>query len=208
MYELTLGDSDFKFHGHESVLIKSPKFVEAIKSAKAKKRRAPRQSLQFDDHDPGAFSQMIQWLYSDKFNMIKSNDIPARLRELTELMSLAKTFKLPALQKLVISSFAKSKMVHKCDISGFFDWAEDMYYSELDPEDGPFPRFLAAEAPKLLQAYGLGVIRRNARGKDVEEEKTHEETLDGLLKQARDGGEFGGVLFRALYEVSSFSLQL
>ena len=194
-----MGETEFKFHGHGSVLEKSPKFAAEIRKAATGNRRTPRQALRFDGYDPGAFEQMMQFLYKDRFNLIKQNTTLGRLRELHQLMALAKSFQLPLLQKQVVATFAKSNLMSKITILTFFDWAEDMFYGELDHINGPFKRYFQHSVPTLLRDNVLGNGRSSQRNTNDE---GPQEVLDKLLVQVQMGGAYSAELFRAMHQVS------
>ena len=136
-------------------------------------------------HDAIAFEQMLQFLYKDKFLMSKNKITPhERLGELKELMSLAKHYVLPGLQKQVVKLFSSSKILSKIPPGHFFDWAEDMYYEELDHENGPFKVYLSRVAPTLM------------KGAD-------EATMREMVRMVKQGGGFAEQLFIAAATVSS-----
>ena len=191
VYEIRLGDTGFKYHGHESVLSKSPKFAVEITKARARPRKAHQQTLAIDPHDPGAFDQMLQYLYKDKFNMLKHTAVMARLKEFHELMSLAKHFQLPGLQKQVVANFSKSRLLSRVKAAMFFDWAEDMYYEELDHESGPFKNYFERVAPGLLQ-----------KGKEqVKAGEGDDGLMDAVLEMVKQGGGYAAELFKAAHAV-------
>ena len=135
-------------------------------------------------HDPIAFEQMIQFLYKDKFVLCKNNTTPLkRMGEFKELMSIAKHFVLPGLQKQIVKIFSSSKLMAKVPPGVFFDWAEDMYYEEIDHEKGPFKVYLAKVAPTLM------------KGAD-------EATKKALSHMIKQGGGFAEQLFIAATTVS------
>ena len=146
---------------------------------------------------------MMQFLYTDRFTLIKQNTTLGRLRELHQLMALAKSFQLPPLQKMVVATFAKSKLLTSISVLTFFDWAEDMFYEELDHIDGPFKRYFSQTAPTLLRSNTLG-LGRTSKGKTQDEDP--QEVLDKLLGQVKLGGSYGVELFRAMHSVGSPSL--
>lgn len=136
-------------------------------------------------HDVVAFEQMLQFLYKDKFLLSKNKTTPiARLEEFKELMSLAKHYVLPCLQKQVVKLFSTSKMLAKIPPGSFFDWAEDMYYEELDHEKGPFKVYLSKVAPTLMKA-------------------ADEATRKDLAHLINNGGGFAEQLFMAATTVGS-----
>ena len=133
-----------------------------------------------------AFEQMIQFLYRDKFVLCMTNGTPLeRLEEFKELMSIAKHYVLPRLQKQIVRIFSSSKLMTKVSPGVFFDWAEDMYYEELDHQNGPFKVYLAKVAPTLM------------KGVD-------EATKKALTHMISQGGGFAEQLFIAATTVSSF----
>ena len=136
-------------------------------------------------HDAIAFEQMLQFLYKDKFLLSKNKNTPAeRLGEFKELMSLAKHYVLPALQKQIVKLFSSSKIVAKIPPGLFFDWAEDMYYEEIDHENGPFKIYLSRVAPTLVKA-------------------ADEQTKKDMARMVNQGGGFAEQLFIAVAAVSS-----
>ena len=136
-------------------------------------------------HDAIAFEQMLQFLYKDKFLLSKNNTKPeGRLGEYKELMSLAKHYVLPNLQKQIVKLFSSSKILSKIPPGNFFDWAEDMYYEELDHGDGPFKLYFAKVAPMLVK-------------------EADETTMQGLIPMIKLGGGFAEQLFIAAAAVKS-----
>ena len=136
-------------------------------------------------HDVVAFEQMLQFLYKDKFLLSKKKTTPiARLEEFKELMSLAKHYVLPSLQKQVVKLFSSSKMLARIPPGSFFEWAEDMYYEELDHEQGPFKVYLSKVAPMLMKA-------------------ADEATRKDLIQMINNGGGFAEQLFIAATTVIS-----
>ena len=185
IFILQLGPDGPQFHAHESVLKRSPKLAEEIDKAKASKRAAKQSSLSLMAHDAIAFEQMLQFLYKDKFLLSKNNTKPeGRLGEYKELMSLAKHYVLPSLQKQIVKFFSSSKILSKIPSGDFFDWAEDMYYEELDHEDGPFKMYFAKVAPMLVK-------------------EADEVTMKGLVPMVKLGGGFAEQLFIAAAAVKS-----
>lgn len=198
IFEVHLGASDFKFHVHENFLKKSPTLVEKVKEAKQKPRRADNQILYLDEHDPGAFEQAVQYLYMDKFKLIKQNTNLGRLRELHELMALAKILQLRPLQKQIVATFAKSNLINKISIWTFFDWAEDMYYEEIDFQKGPFQKYFAHNAPDLLKNSFLG-RERIVQGQVVDEPP--HELRDKIMLQVKTGGAYAMEIFSIMHDV-------
>lgn len=159
--------------------------VEEIAKAKANKRSTKQNILPLMAHDPVAFEQMLQYLYKDKFQLSMSKaSALARIKEIHELMSLAKHYLLPGLQKQIVKLFAGSKILSKITAATFFDWAEDMYYEELDHENGAFKKFLARVAPMLIKHASPELVK-------------------DLGKMVRMGGGFAEELFKASHEVSA-----
>ena len=138
-------------------------------------------------HDPVAFEEMLQYLYKDQFKLTKWKSTEARLKEIHELMSLAKHYLLPDLQKQVVALFSKSKMISKMTPTRYFDWAEDMFYEDIDHENGAFKTYLARVAPSMI--------------KELEEAKMKE-----LFQMVKSGGGFAEELFKAVYEVWTYFL--
>lgn len=139
-------------------------------------------------HDVVAFEQMLQFLYKDKFLLSKNKTTAiARLDEFKELMSLAKHYDLPNLQKQIVKLFSSSKILARIPPGTFFDWAEDMYYEELDHEKGPFKIYLSKVAPMLMKA-------------------ADEATRKDLVKMIKNGGGFAEQLFIAATTVCHSSL--
>ena len=185
IFIIQLGPDGPQFHAHESVLKRSPKLAGEIEKAKANKRATKQNTLPLMNHDAIAFEQMLQFLYKDKFFMSKNKKSPdEHLGELKEVMSLAKHYILPGLQKQVVKYFSSSRILGKIPPRRFFDWAEDMYYEELDHENGPFKLYLSKVAPTLLKGAD-GATRKE---------------LVGMVKQ---GGGFAEQLFIAAVTVSS-----
>ena len=185
MFTCQLGKDGPELKAHEFTLKRSPVLVEAIQKARANKRVAKHQILDLMAHDKTAFEQMLCYLYTDKFQMSKKKGITtaARLEELKELMSLAKYYELPDLQKQVVQVFKTSKLITQIPRAKFFDWAEDMYYEELDHKDGPFKVYFSMVAPSLL------------KGMD-------EECKKSLAEMMNHGGGFAAQLFIAATTVS------
>ena len=183
MFTIQLGGPEgTTFHAHESVLSKSPVLANEITKAKGKKRKTKQDILPLMSHDPVAFQQMLQYLYNDKFNLSKQNTAMLRIKEIHELMSLAKHYVLPGLQKQIVKLFSNSKLLSKITLGTFFDWAEDMYYEELDHENGPFKQFFSRVSPPLL--------------KDMDEAM-----IENLVKMVKQGGGFAEELFKAAHNV-------
>ena len=113
----------------------------------------------------------------------------ARLGEFKELMSLAKHYILPDLQKQVIKLYSSSKILSKVPALTFFDWAEDMYHEELDHENGPFKVYLSKVAPMLLKSADPASMKE-------------------LVRMVHQGGGFAGQLFIAATTVRSFSIDV
>lgn len=184
IFIIQLGPDGPQFHAHESVLKRSPKLAEEIDKAKANKRATKQNTLPLIAHDAIAFEQMLQFLYKDKFLMSKTKHTPlARLGEFKELMSLAKHYVLPGLQKQIVKLFSSSKIQAKVPPSAFFDWAEDMWHEELDHDNGPFKVYLTKVAPMLV------------KGAD-------EATKKEILRMVNQGGGFAEQLFIAVSTVS------
>ena len=194
MYHILLGNSGNRFKGHKGFLLKSPRFAREISRAGNKARKAHQETLILDDHNPLAFEQMIGFLYSNHFDTLRAKDTEGRCKELLELMSLSKHFELPLLQKQVVSTFTKLRLLNRMTPSAFFDWAEDMYYEEMDRQAGPFKKYFVRIATQLLTAE-----RDNAAeyGPDVTLAKS-------LEKIIYSGGAFGVEVFTALQKVCSF----
>ena len=139
-------------------------------------------------HDAIAFEQMLQYLYKDKFLLSKhKKSTDERLGELKELMSLAKHYVLPDLQKQVVKFFSSSKILSKISHGRFFEWAEDMYYEELDHENGPFKVYMSKVAPTIMREANAATRKE----------------LVGMVKQ---GGGFAEQLFIAAATVRPSSL--
>ena len=136
-------------------------------------------------HDAIAFEQMLQFLYKGKFLMSKNKDTPiARLGEFKEVMSLAKHYVLPEMQKQVVKLVSSSKILAKVPPGAFFDWAEDMYYEELDHDKGPFKEYFSKVAPMLMKEAAKA-------------------TMKDLIPMVSQGGGFAEQLFIACTTVSS-----
>ena len=164
IFIIQLGPDGPQFHAHESVLKRSPKLNEEVEKAKGRKRASKQNTLALMAHDAIAFEQMLQFLYKDKFLLSKNKHTPAeRLGEFKELMSLAKHYVLPNLQKQIVKLFSSSKILYKIPPSHFFDWAEDMYYEEIDHENGPFKVYLSRIAPTLMKTADEGTMKQMAR---------------------------------------------
>ena len=164
IFIIQLGPDGPQFHAHESVLKRSPKLTEEIEKAKGNKRATKQNTLALMAHDAIAFEQMLQFLYKDKFLLSKNKNTPAeRLGEFKELMSLAKHYILPSLQKQIVKLFSSGKILYKIPPSDFFDWAEDMYYEELDHENGPFKVYLSRVGPTLMKTVDEGTMKQLAR---------------------------------------------
>ena len=164
IFIIQLGPEGPQFHAHESVLKRSPKLTEEIDKAKGNKRATKQNTLALMAHDAIAFEQMLQFLYKDKFLLSKNKNTPAeRLGEFKELMSLAKHYVLPSLQKQIVKLFSNGKILHKIPPGHFFDWAEDMYYEELDHDNGPFKLYLSKIGPTLMKTVDEGTMKQLAR---------------------------------------------
>ena len=183
IFVIYLGQSDVQYHAHESVLLRSTKMVDEVQKAKNKGRRTQQHILKLGPHDPQAFSQMLQYLYKDDFVPIKENrSRQARMKELLELMSLAKFYNLLGLQKLVMSHVRRSKVSSRATFSEFFEWAEDMYCEELDHTDGQFKTYFRETAPELIQ-------------------KAEPKERERLSELIRPPAAFGKELFKVTLEV-------
>ncbi|CAF9938665.1 MAG: hypothetical protein ALECFALPRED_007814 [Alectoria fallacina] len=179
IFIIQLGSDGPQFHAHESVLKRSPRLAEEIDRAKANKRATKQNTLALMTHDAIAFEQMLQFLYKDKFLMSENkNTALARLGELKELMSLAKHYVLPSLQKQVVKLFSSSKILGEVAPGVFFDWAEDMYHEELDHDNGPFKVYFSKVAPMLMKG-------------------ANEATWKDLARMVKQGGGFAQQLFVA-----------
>ena len=188
IFIIQLGPDGAHFHAHESVLKSSPKLAEEIEKAKANRRAAKQNTLPLLPHDAVAFEQMLQFLYKDKFLLSKNKTSPHdRLKELGELMSLAKHYGLPGLQKQIIKLFSSSKILSKITPGVFFDWAEDMYSEEIDHENGPFKMYFSRVAPTLIKTVD-------------------EATKNELKRMVAQGGGFAEQLFNAAVTVGSLCL--
>ena len=189
MFTCQLGKDGPELKAHEFTLKRSPVLVEAIQKARANKRVTKHEILFLMAHDKTAFEQMLCYLYTDKFQMSKSkgSTTTARLDELKELMSLAKYYKLPDLQKQVVQVFKTSKLITQIPRAKFFDWAEDMYYEEIDHKNGPFKIYFSIAAPDLL------------KGMD-------EECKRSVAAMVNQGGGFAEQLFIAATTVSLSTL--
>ena len=71
----------------------------------------------------------------------------------------------------------------KAEADAFFDWAEDMWYEEMDPVNGPFATFFRRHAPAMMLS-------------------SQDKDLQSMLKCVSAGGEFVKEVFIAMYEVS------
>lgn len=183
IFIIQLGPNGHQFHAHESVLNRSSKFREEVHKAKSSKRATKQNILTLMAHDPVAFEQMLQYLYKDKFQLSKTKLTALdRIAEIHELMSLAKLYVLPGLQKQIVKLFSTSKILAKITPATFFDWAEDMYYEELDHENGPFKTFFARVAPSLMRCVDPSLMK-------------------DLCRMVNLGGGFAEELFRATHTV-------
>ena len=170
------------------MLKRSTKLAEEIDKAKASKRATKQNTLALMTHDAIAFEQMLQYLYKDKFLLSKNKrTAAARLDELKELMSLAKHYVLPDLQKQIVKLVSTSKILGNVPAGTFFDWAEDMWYEELDHNNGPFKVYMSKVAPMLM------------KGAD-------EATMTELIRMVNQGGGFAELLFVAATKVSALLL--
>ena len=188
MIKLGSGDDCPQFHVHETVLTKSPRFVYEINKAKSHKRATKHNVLILDGYDTIAFEQMIEYLYTKKFALKKdSHTAILRIQEVYQLFSLAGHFVLPELQKQAVKCFSVSRMLAKITPATFFDWAEDMYYEELDKECGSFIIYFRRVAPMLLQNCDQATVR-------------------DLCNVASIGGKYCGELFSACHTVCTLLL--
>lgn len=156
-------------------------------TAKNKLCKTQQQIIQLLPHDKGAFGQLVGFLYSDQFKTLECNKakkrIGYRMKEIFEVMSLAKYYDMPSLQKDIMRVVSKDRLVQKVDAGAFFDWAEDMWYEEMDMKNGPFIKYLQRHAPAML---------RSATEKD----------LKGMKKIINGGGEYVKELFVAMHKVN------
>ena len=94
------------------------------------------------------------YLYSDQFKTLECNKqkkmIGHRMKEIHEVMSLAKYYDMPGLQKDIMRVVVKERILQKVNAAAFFDWAEDMWYEEMDTGNGPFAKYLQRHAPTML----------------------------------------------------------
>ncbi|KAK4694868.1 hypothetical protein P7C71_g2776, partial [Lecanoromycetidae sp. Uapishka_2] len=190
IFIVKLGDGadDAQFHVHETVLVKSPRFVREIEKAKLNKRTTKHNILQLDAYDTIAFEQMVAYLYTNDFKLKSSRTAILRVQEIHELFSLAGHFQLPELQRKAVKTFSGNKMLAKVTSATFFDWAEDMYYEELDKEKGPFVTYFRRVTPMLLQ-------------------KLDKPTTDEILKVVRSGGGFCTELFKSCIEMQKLQIK-
>lgn len=183
MIKLGNGPDDAQFHVHETVLTKSSRFVQEIAKAKTNKRTTKHNVLLMDSYDTIAFEQMIAYLYTNDFKLKDSHKSAIlRIQEIHELFSLAGHFNLPELQKKAVKTFCGKRMLSKVTVATFLDWAEDMYYEELDKERGPFVVYFRRVAPSLLQNLDKA-------------------TINELCRVVRSGGGFCVEMFKCCFEV-------
>ena len=183
IFIIRLGVNGHQFHAHESVLIRSAKLRDEIEKAKSSRRATKHNTLLLMAHDAVAFEQMMQYLYKDKFQLSRAKTTAiARIAEIKELFSLAKHYQLEGLQKQIVKMFSSSKMLAKISPATFFDWAEDMYYEEIDHENGPFKDYFAQVAPNLMRTLEPAVIK-------------------DLCRMIKLGGGFAEELFKATHSV-------
>lgn len=157
--------------------------ISEIAKARRNKRSTRQNVLYLLPHDSVAFEQMVEYLYKDKFTLSKNKDTAVqRLAEIQELFSLAKHYVLPDLQRQVVRLFSASKFLQKVHASTFFDWAEDMYYDELDHRNGAFKVYLMRVGPALMRGLGEDVIK-------------------DIGRMVKNGGAFAEDLFMAAYQV-------
>lgn len=176
---------DFAHSHNMGMLTRCSKFREEIHKAKANKRATKQNLLPLMAHDAVAFEQMLEYLYKDHFKLSKTKATALeRIAEIHELMSLAKHYVLPGLQKQVVKLFSGSKILAKITPGTFFDWAEDMYYEELDHKKGPFKAFFARVAPPLMRCVDASV-------------------KEDMCRQIKLGGGFAEELFKAACTVCS-----
>ena len=105
-----------------------------------------------------------------------------RLKEIHDVMSLAKYYSMPGLQKDIMRVVGKDRLAHKVGVAAFFDWAEDMWYEEMDRRHGPFAKYLERHAPAIIL---------NATEKD----------LKSMMKSIGRGGDYVKELFVAMHKV-------
>ena len=179
IFMIRLGTDGHQFHAHESILNRSPKLRAEAAKAKTNLRAAKQNTIVLMAHDAVAFEQMMQYLYNDKFELSKGKHTPTdRMGEIKELFSLAKHYQLEGLQKKLVQLFASSKMLARLTPATFFDWAEDMYYEEIDHEHGAFKEYFAHVAPALMRTLAPA-------------------DLDDLYRMVKLGGGFAVELFKA-----------
>jgi len=184
-----LGETGIKYHCHETALLKSPKFAYEIAKARAKARKTQHQNILLNLHDPAAFEQMLQFLYTEHFTLLRPTAAEARCKEFYNLMGLARHYQLPDLQKLVVSCFQKSKILGKIKPEEFFKWAEDMWYEEIDHETGSFRGLFMRVAPGLLRG-------------------AQPDVFEGLMVMVSCGGGFAEALLRACSAVRGILFRL
>ena len=192
IFKVELGPDGPSFHVHEFHLIKSSKLAEEVTKAKAKKRQTQQQLITLFPHDAAAFGQMVGYLYNGDVLPNPTNNggakIGRRMKEFHELMSLAKHYDLPGLQKKVVSTVGKTRMMYNVTAGPFFDWAEDMYYEELDHVRGPFKSFFNRKAPYMLATATADEVK-------------------SILSSIEQGGEYAKELFLAAHKVCYQSSQ-
>ena len=115
--------------------------------------------------------------------------IGRRMKEIHEVMSLAKHYDMPGLQKDIMRVVSKDRFVQKVSVAAFFDWAEDMWYEEMDEKNGPFAKYLQRHAPAMLHSATETDVR-------------------GMMKCIGRGGEYVQEIFVALHKVHSYNLSL
>lgn len=177
------------YRTHESPLMRSPKLAAEIQKARANRSDSKKTHLSLMAHDRNAFNQMLHYLYYDSFTLTKDPTSVEYLDEIKELMSLAKHYVLPGLQKQVVKLFTSSKLMEVMTLSEFFDWAEDMYFEEIDHENGPFKVYFSKVAPALMK-------------------KVDEGTKKELSRMIKHGGGFANELFLAVFTVSALCLTI
>lgn len=178
---------------HEHHLSKSPRLLDEVKAAKSKCRKTQQQIIQLLPHNAGAFGQLVGYLYSDQFKALECNKgyrmTGRRMKEIHEVMSLAKHYNMPGLQKDIMRMVSKDRFVQKVSVAAFFDWAEDMWYEEMDNKNGPFTKYLQRHAPAMLHF-------------------ATEMDLKSMMKSIGRGGEYAKEIFVALHKVHSYNLSL
>ncbi len=170
---------------HESVLRKSTTLSAEVTKAKTNARKSKQSTITLQPHNKAAFEQMLAYLYTDKLALAQGPQCKLasnRMKEVQEAMSLAKHYNLPAMQHQIVQTLKKGNFHRRMSGKEFFEWAEDVYFAEIDQVAGPFKRWFGAVA--------LEILRNGEEG-----------LQDTLAELVRGGSGYSVALFQVTWKV-------